>query len=289
MSVSEISISPNPVQNVPAPSEIRSLVQDVAKRSFLELAVSLSIGTAAVFFVATPLHGTLLFALIAIQTVGNAALRLAAALAARMPECEETRRIHSAALYFRTTLFAYLTAGNAQSLLHELGHAAGAKWMFQDANPKITLTPCLGGITRFSAVELTSWGKWVGRNGAMLIVTALGPLSTLLVSAAAIVSGFALQKKFPELGYYLIGVGKGDFFAHSCYALTALSSSPGTQGHDFIRLRAHGIHPLAASITLLAIPILIAKAFEPKVEQPQPLLRGKEPGTPPSAAPPLPS
>lgn len=238
-----------------------SLVQDVAKRCLAELAVSLAIGTVAVFFTATSLHSTLIFAAIVVQTVANTALRLAAALAAKLPESEETQWIKSASPYFCTTMFAYLTAGNAQSLVHEAGHAFSAKWMFQNANPKITLTPCLGGITRFSTAHLSGWGEKLGRSNAMLIVALMGPACSLLVSSIAIMVGIAVRKKFPELGYYLIGVGKGDFYAHSAYAFFAISPSPGAHANDFLRLQAFGIHPLASAAMLFAIPVLITKAL----------------------------
>ena len=262
-----ISISKNPVQPraiAISPAKMQMLVSDVAKRSFIELAVSLAIGTTAALFTATPLHVTIIFAAITVQTICNVSLRCADSLAAYMPECQETRWIRSASPYLCTTLFAYLTAGNGQILLHELGHAIGAIMMYREANPQITLTPCLGGTTRFSTTHLSSWGAKIGRSNAILIATLMGPACSLIVSGVAIAVGFAIEGKFPELGSYLIGVGKGDYFAHSAYALTALSSSPASQAHDYVRLRTYGIHPLAASIAIISIPILIARFFEKK-------------------------
>lgn len=246
-----------------APRELHSLIHGVAKRCMTELAISLAIGSVAALFTVTSLHATLIFAAIAVQTVANAGLRLAAALAAEWPETEETQRIRSASRYFCTTMFAYLTAGNAQSLIHEAGHAFSAKWLFQNANPNITLTPCLGGITRFSSTHLSTWGERFGRSNALLFVSLMGPACSLFVSSIAILVGVAVRKKFPELGYYLIAVGKGDFYAHSAYAFFAISPSPGAHANDFLRLKPYGIHPLASAAALFAIPILITKALEP--------------------------
>ena len=243
-------------------SEQQLIIQDVAKRCLIELAVSLIIATASCFFTATLLHGTLLFAAIAVQTVCNAALRYAGAIAARAPDCPESQWILKGSSYFCTTAFAYLTAVNAQTLIHEGGHALTANLLFQNANPRNILTPCMGGMTRFNTTHLTSLGEKIGRNGALFITTIVGPAATLLVSGIAMVVGFVVQAKFPELAYYLIGVGRGDFYAHSFYALTALSSSPPTTSHDFVRLRTYGIHPLASAIAILAAPFLITWAFE---------------------------
>jgi quinol-cytochrome oxidoreductase complex cytochrome b subunit len=95
----------------------------------------------------------------------------------------------------------------------------------------------------------------------MLVVTLMGSTCSLLISTIAIAVGYAIRNKFPELGRYLIGVGRGDFYAHSFYALSALSTTPGPKGHDFLRLRAYGVHPLAAAIAILAIPLLLHMAM----------------------------
>ncbi len=266
--IAPISISQNPLRLPPRatsraapPTEMRRLIQDVAKRCFIELAVSLAIGAVAASFTASLLHASLIFAAIAVQTVSNAALRTAEALAMKMPPCDETEWIRSACPYLCTTFFAYLTAFNAQILLHEAGHRVGAMGMFQNANPQTTLTPCLGGLTQFSTKDLTTLGLRLGRSNAMLIVTLMGPTCSLLISTIAIAVGYAIRNKFPELGRYSVGVGRGDFYAHSFYALSALSTTPGPKGHDFLRLRAYGVHPLAAAIAILAIPPLLHLAM----------------------------
>jgi hypothetical protein len=253
-----------PESAIDASPEIQILIQDVARKCLIELAISLSIGAAAACFTATLLHGSLIFAAIAVQTVCNAALRIAAALASRMPPCKETQWIQTASPYLCMTMFAYLTAYNAQILLHEAGHAIASKAMFQNANPQISFTPCIGGSTEFSQGCLAPLGEKIGKNNAMLFVTLMGPTCTLLISTLAIAVGYAIQNKFPELGYYLIGIGRGDFLAHSFYALTACSTTPGSPAHDFIQLQSYGIHPLAAAISIFAIPILLDRAFERK-------------------------
>jgi len=235
----------------------RAIIRDVAKRCLVELGVSLAIGAVSFFFTASLLHGALLFAAIAVQTICNAALRYARALAEREPQSEESRKIAAACAYLCPTTFAYLTAVNAQSLIHESGHAAAASLLFKEANPQITLTPCLGGLTRYSATHLSALGQKVGRSKTLLLVTLMGPVSTLFVSAVAMAVGLAIGGKFPELGTYLEGVGRGNFYAHAFYAVTALLSSPPSSAHDFVRLGSYGIHPLAAAIAILAVPILI--------------------------------
>lgn len=256
----------------------QSIVEDVARRCFVELALSLAIGSVAVFFTATPFHGMLIFASIAVQTISNAALRCASALATRSPISEDTKQIQAAADYLCPMMFAYLTAWNGQILIHEAGHAMGAVWMFQNANPQITITPCFGGVTRFSTTELTAWGERVGKENALLITSLMGPAVSLLVSSIALAVGFAVRGKFPELSSYLVSVAMGDFYTHALYAISAIPTRGGVT-HDFIRLKSYGMDPLISAIVILAIPILITHVFSP-AETDQGILQNELPPLP---------
>jgi hypothetical protein len=263
MSIATISVRPSPIQPSSEPSkDLQILIQEVVKRSLIELSVSLCIGTTVFFFTATPLQGTLIFAAIAIQTLFNLALRLAKTIAVQDKQFKESAWIASSCSYLCPTAFGYLTAINAQILLHEAGHALAANCVFQNAHPKIAITPCLCGLTKFSTTHLTWLGEKLGRKSAMLFVTFMGPACSLLVSSIAIAVGIAVRGRFPELGQYLMSVGKGDFFAHSFYAFTALMPGPPHSAHDYVRFRLHGIHPLFAAIVMTTIPLLVSRFFK---------------------------
>lgn len=269
MSVAALSHAQNiPYQRV-EPSVSRSrIIREVAIRSLTELAVSLAIGTAALLFTTGPIAGSLIFGAIAVQTLCNALLRYYGALTVELEksgkEKRETEGIVAACNYLCPTTFAYMTAINGQTLIHETGHALAARAVFQNANPKIIIHPLKGGLTTFFTSSLTDFGKRLGKARAICFVTAMGPASTLLISAAIIVIGYIAQAKFPELSNYLVSVGRGDFYAHAWYAFTSYDKTALGAGHDFDRLAAHGLHPLAAAVAILAVPLFLALAFRKK-------------------------
>jgi len=237
-------------------------IYEVVKKSLNELAISLAIGGVTILFVATPVQGLLIFSAIAIQTICNTALRISEAYAKKDTQTKESHLISSGSAYLRPNIFSYLTAYNGQILMHEFGHALSAKALFQNANPTIEMTPYLGGVTVWNSGALTALGEKLGKRGSMLVVTLMGAGTSLLVSAIAIVIGIVVESRFEELSAYLICVGRGDFYAHACYAFTALFLPK--FGHDFAELALYGIHPLACSIVLLAIPSMIMHAMKSK-------------------------
>ncbi len=255
----------SPAQNIAYRHAERSahstIVREVAIRCLTELAISLAIGTAAFFFTADLVSGSLIFVAIAVQTVCNALLRYYSASTAELQK-NGTERIVTACNYLCPTVFAYMTAINGQTLIHEAGHALAAGSVFKGARPKITVHPLTGGITTFFIHSLTDFGKKLGKARAICFVTAMGPVSTLLISAIAIVIGYVVQSKFPELSNYLIVVGRGDFYAHAWYAFTAFDTAALGTSHDFDQLAAHGLHPLAAVVAILAVPLFLALAFQ---------------------------
>lgn len=259
--------SKNPIPLVSTASQRKSVIADVAQKCLIELGVSLAIGIVSSFFTATLLEGSVLFVAIALQTVCNAVFRSVGAWAAQNPESKKCQRITSISSYLCMTSFAYLSASNAQALIHESGHAIAAKWMFQNANPRISIIPCLGGVTQVATAQLSRWGKMFGRNRALFFVTLMGPFSSLFFSGLAMAVGLAVKARFSELGYYLIGIGRGDYYAHALYAMTALSSSPSTNAHDFVHLRTYGIHPLVSAVTILAIPTLINLYYKSAIQK----------------------
>lgn len=249
--------------NIPTPHRI--LVRQVALRCLAELAVSLAIGTTALLFTAGPIAASLIFGAIAVQTVCNVLLRYYGALAAELEKNgkgdKETQRILAACNYLCPTTFAYMSAINGQTLIHETGHAIAARAVYKNACPKIILHPLKGGLTTFSTHALTDFGKKLGKARAICFITAMGPASTLLISAIAIVIGYTVQAKLPELSNYLVSVGSGDFYTHAWYALTSFGNAALSAGHDFDRLAAHGLHPLVAAVAILAVPFFLAWAF----------------------------
>ncbi|HSX37319.1 MAG TPA: hypothetical protein VLE95_00635 [Chlamydiales bacterium] len=223
-------------------------ISDIAKKCLAELAVSFIIGATTLCFIASHAQGVFLVSAIAIQTICNAALRYAAA-----------REIISSELASRLCIpiFCYITALNLHMLLQETGHAIAAQWMFQNASPKITINPYMYAITEFNTAHLTAWGQNIGKSGALLFVTIMGPLFSLAISAVAIAVGLTVQKKFQELGKYLTRYGRADFYNQSLCALRVMLTSPPANARNFVYLKECGIHPLIPFVAILTTQFFI--------------------------------
>lgn len=233
--------------------------------SLVELGTSLGIGTVSLCFTTTPFAVPLIFGAIAVQTISNTIFRYYRSLDTASGQPGRTTSICN---YMCPTIFSYLTIVHLQTLIHELGHALAARAVFKNAAPSITLHPFQGGATAFSIQHLSSLGKMLGKSGALCFVAAMGPVCALVVSATAITIGYLAEHKFPELSSYLIAVGNGDFFAHAFYAFTALDASCAKASHDFHCLAGHGLHPLAATVAILAIPMILSMAFKQRAKEP---------------------
>lgn len=153
--------------------------------------------------------------------------------------------------------FAHFTGYNIQSLLHETGHAATAFMLYKNPRPMIELYPFEGGTTQYSKTQLSWFGKKISPPNRTFLLTVSGAGLTLLISSWLLALGVYLRKKHPNLSRYLISWGVLDFFQHATYAYSALKTPQWALNHDFVRLRVFGIHPLAATITLICLPILI--------------------------------
>jgi hypothetical protein len=112
-------------------------------------------------------------------------------------------------------------------------------------------------MTSFAGEKLTKFGKYLGANRSIALVTAAGAALTLLVSSIVLWIGLKLKKSNPETSIYLATYAMSDFAQHAYYALSALWSPGDNMSHDFVRLHSFGLHPLIAAVGIIAIPILI--------------------------------
>jgi hypothetical protein len=154
--------------------------------------------------------------------------------------------------------FSILTGYNAQNLIHESGHAFASLLIYKRPQPLIEIYPFVGGLTQFYKTGLSSFGKRIGPAASTFLVVASGPGLTLFISSALLVIGIGLKEKYPELSKYLISWSVLDFFCHAQYAYSALRAEPWNLAHDFVHLSVFGLNPIAATIGIAAIPILIS-------------------------------
>ncbi len=245
----------------PAPPTKEQLVKKVALACLAELAVSIALGAAVCCFVATPAGVSLMLSALAIQFAVHAVLRTISAAAYYKAHQRKDPLLFGTAAATRALPslgFASLTGYNAQSLIHESGHALAAKAVYSPANPRIEIFPYQGAVTHFSAKKLTPLGKFLGISKSALFVSAFGPGLSLLVSSIWLSLGMAWRKKHPALAMHLTAYGVFDFISHGAYAASTYWSCPKDLSHDFVHLAHLGVHPMRAIAGMAAVPLLIA-------------------------------
>ncbi|MEW6278069.1 MAG: hypothetical protein AB1758_05560 [Candidatus Eremiobacterota bacterium] len=137
--------------------------------------------------------------------------------------------------------------------LHELGHAVAVNALYQGADPHITVTPLVGGVTRWTqGAPLTDLGQKLGRSTARTAVAAAGTAVDVGLSTIAFAAGYMLRKKQPWLGCAMMGYAGFGMAQTVLYALSAVGST--FVGNDFGTFAAMtGVPPLVTAGVLAAI------------------------------------
>lgn len=251
-----ICIQNSPIRN-PIFEEDRTqrdlVINKIAWEVFFECLATFAVAAIACAFAATPAALGFILGAAVIQVILNIALRT---LGTSIENREDG--ISNMLSWGTAFNFSWGTGIYKQTIIHELGHALGALAMYRNARPKITLLPFFGGNTHFFPQHLSTWGRKLGAERALAVVTAAGPGLTLLASSLELSAGILNFDKHPKLSRYLIVMAAFDFFWHANYAISALTAPPHILSHDFVRLRLYGFNPVAAAIGIIAIPLLIA-------------------------------
>lgn len=153
-----------------------------------------------------------------------------------------------------SSLFFQATGG---VLVHECGHALAANLLLKNGLIKIVWTSLFSGATYFSAQALSRMGSIIGLNASIFCIVLAGPLAGVVTGASAMAVGLGLRKSHPELSSYFKMIGIAAIVHHALYALSALSQPMDCLSHDFVMLWHFGIHPIAAAVAIIALPILI--------------------------------
>ncbi len=229
----------------PAPKELPSKsfsrVHQIALRILTELVIGLSLTAICIPFVSTWILSMQILIISLASVALNAIIQLTA------------KEIPPA---FCGSNFSIFNAANAMTLIHETGHFSAAKLLFK-GQPQIQIIPFIGGWTKWSTRQLTPLGLQLGFRNSILIITLAGTGLALLAAGVMLIAGLVLRHSHPHAGDYVISMGSFPFFIHAEYALSALWTSPSQLGHDFVRLKTFGIHPISAFITILSIPVII--------------------------------
>ncbi len=161
---------------------------------------------------------------------------------------------------FYSSNFYRASGTNAMILIHETGHLSASQLCF-GGPASIHIMPYVGGWTSHATKPFTNLGQILGYRRSMFFISLAGPALAILASSIALIAGLMLRDSCPNASPYLIGMGLFEFLNHAQYAYSARSLTPAQVGHDFVRLKGFGINPIAAALTIVAIPIFILMGF----------------------------
>ncbi len=251
------------------------LIKEIAKKSLIELAVSLAFAGIACLFVATPVGmATLLISAVAAVAI-NILLRSANAYCRyRFSQLEhvntsialEKKQLLQTGInilnYLAPVTFSSLVDSQTRALIvHEGGHALAAGLLVKNPRFQININPFNGAQISYRLGALTKLGEFFGRANTKLIVAGAGPALAVATATIGYGASLVLNKSNPELSRYLNMIAVDVLVAHVLYALSALWTSTTQKSHDFIQLMAGGVHPVAAAISIIALPLIVRIGF----------------------------
>lgn len=137
-------------------------------------------------------------------------------------------------------------------LFHESGHALSILPCFNTV-PSIAVQPFCGGVTSFSAKQLTCFGLFLGPRYAMLLVTLGGILASLTVAMIDFALAHAWRETRPQCSLIVGFHGVSQLFNEIIYGVEALIDPVGQAHGDFMRAwQLGGVHPLLVLACLVA-------------------------------------
>jgi len=247
----------------------RQLIKQVALRSLAELAVSCVLFGVTAAFVATPVGILTLAAGAATIFVINTVVRSALAKLTydvykleqdqtkdTQDKAKDIKKVMKYLNYITPTNFALLSVGTSDTLIHEGGHALASKLLFRDSHPRVEINPFKGGVTYHSTAQLSKLGEFFGYSNSRLIVSGAGSALSVFGSCLNLIAAHKLRKKNPEISRYLTAMAVMNITQNCFYALSALWEANPSGGHDFVRLALGGVHPVAAVVSMVALPLL---------------------------------
>ncbi len=259
--IQDAHLPPNPPLEKPP---ITDIVTAVAAKVLKEFALAIGFGAIVACFIATPSGLMFMMSASIVQLAVSSffhALGAYASYKALDKDQSHYEKMASFCEWITGTNFGIFTGFNTQTVIHESGHALASMLIYKRPRPLIEVHPFVGGQTQFYKTALTPLGQKLGPAASTCFVVAAGPGLTLLVSAVLLAIGIALLDHDPEVGKYLIAWSGIDFIHHAIYAYSALGAEQWNLSHDFVHLSIFGLHPIVASIGILAIPVIISLAM----------------------------
>lgn len=251
------------------------LIKEIVKKTLIELAVSLLFAGVGCLFVATPMGmATLLIAAVAVVAINILIRSIGAYCWYRLfqlqynnsPKAQAKKVLFESTFSLMNTLapttFSTLVDSQTRGLIvHEGGHALAATLLIKDPQVRIKINPFQGGVTSYNTWPLTRLGELFGRENSKLLIAAAGPLFSVITATTCFGASLALGKSHPELSRYLKMTSLDCIAQHAFYAFSALGTAASEKSHDFVNLMGAGLHPLAAVVSIIALPILVKLGF----------------------------
>ena len=148
--------------------ETSDLIKTVAVKCLKEFAVSLTSGVVVGLFVASPAGIAFMFSATLVQLAVSVCFHSLGAFASQKARQGNESQIHyerllAACEWVTGANFALLTGYNAQTLIHESGHAWASLLFYKNPRPVIELYPIgiyplVGGVTQFYKTNLSALG-----------------------------------------------------------------------------------------------------------------------------------
>jgi|GEM_PF-2964480 len=234
-------------------SLLEEIIERIARDTFIELFVcTATVGLTCLFTAsltsALPVISYALF----ILTVNTSLRCLEGSLQYKFQENRSSLEIISLPA---PLLYSSLDLHTRDAITHEVGHLVAASALYKNANPRMILFPFRGAKTGYNSSELSTLGKMVGFRKADLITTIAGPLSTLIISTGALIKAYQLPESHKKLKLYLLCCSIMSIFRTFTYAQSASVKGKDTS-HDFTNLIRFGISPFAASVGVIALPVI---------------------------------
>lgn len=240
MSVSPVASSPaSLVQSI-----LGNRITELVKRIFLELTISFALATLISTFTIEA-NVAILFSALVVQSIACLVFHTIAVFG--FPKIGN---------FLAAANWACFSGYNAQTLVHEAGHACAIFSLYTKSNPKILINPFQGGVTQYRKSPLTALGKWLGPSAATCAIVSAGPALSLLVSSVLLTIGYSMRKQHPQLSQYFLVLGLADFIQHAHYAYTAIGTRKDLS-HDFSHLAIFGLNPKVATIGIAAMAAAI--------------------------------
>lgn len=160
----------------------------------------------------------------------------------------------------RGLVYSLMDTGTRSIVVHESGHALAALSFFQNANPRIHITPGKGGFTSYHLDALTELGKKIGKTHSRTVITAAGTGVATLWDCMSLIAAQTISDEYPEIKSHLRLAVLVNVLNELAYVFSVYYSGCDNIGHDFCKLDQAGFSPSEAAAAIL-VPLIVLQGI----------------------------